>query len=40
MMTGLGITRQLRALSVTDTFYIFGVFKIARIFDKKLEHDA
>ena len=30
----------MRACGMIDTFYIFGVFKVARIFDKKFGYDA
>ena len=30
----------MRDRSITDTFHIFMVFKVARIFDWNLEHDA
>ena len=33
-------TDCMRACGMIDTFYIFGVFKVARIFDKKLGYDA
>ena len=29
----------MRARGIIDTFYIFGVFKIAGIFDKNFVHD-
>ena len=31
---------QMRDGGIIDTFNIFRVFKVARIFDKNLEHDA
>ena len=33
-------TDWIRACGIIDTFHIFKMFKVAKIFDKNFEHDA